>query len=104
MSFGGGWFFVVASEAISVLNQNYTLPGVGSYVAAAIAAKNLPDLGWATLTIAMTIWLVDQLFWRPLVAWADKFRVEQSSSATAPVVDCQRKCGVGARCAGNRAG
>lgn len=84
MSFGGGWFFVVASEAISVLNQNYTLPGVGSYVAAAITAKNLPDLGWATLAIAVTIWLVDQLFWRPLVAWADKFRVEQSSSATAP--------------------
>ncbi len=84
MSFGGGWFFVVASEAISVLNQNYTLPGVGSYVAAAITAKNLPDLGWATLSIAVTIWLVDQLFWRPLVAWADKFRVEQSSSATAP--------------------
>lgn len=84
MSFGGGWFFVVASEAISVLNQNYTLPGVGSYVAAAITAKNLPDLGWATLSIAVTIWLVDQLFWRPLVAWADKFRVEQSSGASAP--------------------
>jgi NitT/TauT family transport system permease protein len=84
MSFGGGWFFVVASEAISVLNQNYMLPGVGSYVAAAITAKNLPDLGWATLSIAVTIWLVDQQFWRPLVAWADKFRQEQSSSATAP--------------------
>jgi NitT/TauT family transport system permease protein len=84
MSFGGGWFFVVASEAISVNNQNYTLPGVGSYVAAAIAAGNLQALGWATLSIGMTIWLVDQLFWRPLVAWADKFRVEQSSSVSAP--------------------
>ncbi len=84
MSFGGGWFFVVASEAISVLNQNYTLPGVGSYVAAAIAAKNTTDMGWAALTIAIVIVSVDQLFWRPLVAWADKFRVEQSSSANAP--------------------
>ena len=84
MSFGGGWFFVVASEAISVLNQNYTLPGVGSYVAAAIAAKNTPDMGWAALTIAIVIISVDQLFWRPLVAWADKFRVEQSSSVNAP--------------------
>lgn len=84
MSFGGGWFFVVASEAISVLNQNYTFPGVGSYVAAAIAAKNTTDMGWAALTIAIVIVSVDRLFWRPLVAWADKFRVEQSSSANAP--------------------
>jgi NitT/TauT family transport system permease protein len=84
MSFGGGWFFVVASEAISVLNQKYTLPGIGSYVAAAVEAKNLSNLGWALLTIAITIALVDQLFWRPLIAWADKFRLEQNSSGNAP--------------------
>ncbi len=84
MSFGGGWFFVVASEAISVLNQKYTLPGIGSYVAAAIAAQNLPALGWAFLTIAIVILLTDQLFWRPIVAWADKFWLEQSASADAP--------------------
>ena len=84
MSFGGGWFFVAASEAISVLNQKYTLPGIGSYVAAAIAAKNLPALGWALLTIAVVIALVNQLFWQPLVAWADKFRVEQSAAVEAP--------------------
>jgi NitT/TauT family transport system permease protein len=84
MSFGGGWFFVAASEAISVLNQEYTLPGIGSYVAAAIAAENLSALGWALLTISIVIVLVDQLFWRPLVAWSDKFRMEQSASAEAP--------------------
>lgn len=84
MSFGGGWFFVVASEAISVLNQSYTLPGIGSYVAAAIADENLVALGWAFLTIAIVILLVDQLFWRPLIAWSDKFRMEQSASAAAP--------------------
>ncbi|MFB2772086.1 ABC transporter permease [Pelatocladus sp. BLCC-F211] len=84
MSFGGGWFFVAASEAISVLNQKYTLPGLGSYVAAAIAAQNLPALGWALLTIAVVILLVDQLFWRPLIAWADKFRLETSASAEVP--------------------
>ena len=84
MSFGGGWFFVVASEAISVLNQKYTLPGIGSYVASAIAAQNLPALGWALATIAVVILLTDQLFWRPIVAWADKFRLEQSASADAP--------------------
>ncbi|MGI0487802.1 ABC transporter permease [Pantanalinema rosaneae CENA516] len=84
MSFGGGWFFVAASEAISVLNQEYTLPGIGSYVAAAIVAENLAALGWALLTIAIVIALVDQLFWRPLIAWSDKFRMEQSASAEAP--------------------
>jgi len=84
MSFGGSWFFLAASEAISVLNQSYTLPGVGSYVAAAIAAMDMRALGWAVLTIAVTIVIVDQLFWRPVVAWSDRFRMEQSASAQAP--------------------
>ena len=84
MSFGGGWFFVAASEAISVLNQKYTLPGIGSYVASAIAAQDLSALGWAFLAIAVVIVLVDQLFWRPLIAWSDKFRLEQSAAAAAP--------------------
>ncbi len=84
MSFGGGWFFVAASEAISVLNKQYTLPGIGSYVAEAVSNKNLSALGWAVLTIAIVILLVDQLFWRPLIAWSDKFRMEQNAAAEAP--------------------
>jgi NitT/TauT family transport system permease protein len=84
MSFGGGWFFVAASEAISVLNQQYTLPGIGSYVAAAVSAQNLPALGWAALTMAVVIVVVDQLFWRPVVAWSDKFRIEQNAAAHPP--------------------
>jgi NitT/TauT family transport system permease protein len=84
MSFGGGWFFLAASEAISVLNRSYTLPGIGSYVAAAVAAKDMPALGWAVLTMAAVIFAVDQLFWRPLVAWSDKFRLEQSAAASSP--------------------
>ncbi len=84
MSFGGGWFFLAASETISVLNQEYTLPGVGSYVAAAIVAQDMAALGWALLTIAIVIVLVDQLFWRPLIAWSDKFKIEQSAAAEAP--------------------
>lgn len=84
MSFGGGWFFVAASEAISVLNQEYTLPGIGSYVAAAIAAENLGVLVLAILTMGVVILLVDQFFWRPLVAWADKFKLERSTAAEAP--------------------
>jgi len=69
MSFGGGWFFLAASEAISVLNESYTLPGIGSYVAAAVQARNLRALAWAVVVMAVVILLVDQLFWRPLVAW-----------------------------------
>ena len=84
MSFGGGWFFVAASEAISVLNQKYTLPGIGSYVASAVAVEDLPALGWALGTIVIVILLTDQLFWRPIVAWSDKFRLEQSSAVEAP--------------------
>ena len=51
MSFGGGWFFLAASEAISVLNHNYTLPGLGSYVAEAVAQQNMKALGWAIIAM-----------------------------------------------------
>ncbi len=84
MSFGGGWFFVTASEAISVLNHTYVLPGIGSYLAIAVKEQNLHALAYALLTMAVVILLVDQLFWRPLIAWSDKFRQEQSASAEAP--------------------
>ncbi len=76
MSVSGGWFFVVASEAITVSGQNILLPGIGSYIAMAIAAKNLTAIGWAILTMLVGILIYDQLFFRPLVAWADKFKFE----------------------------
>jgi NitT/TauT family transport system permease protein len=84
MSMSGGWFFVVASEAISVANQDIKLPGVGSYIALAIEQKNLGAIGWAILVMLVGITLYDQLFFRPLLAWADKFRFEEGSSNTAP--------------------
>jgi NitT/TauT family transport system permease protein len=84
MSFGGGWFFLAASEAITVLNQNYTLPGIGSYVAAAVTAMDMKALGWAVVAIAIVIVLVDQFFWRPLIVWADRFRYEQNAAAEPP--------------------
>jgi NitT/TauT family transport system permease protein len=79
MSFGGGWFFLAASEAISVLNHNYTLPGIGSYVAAAVTARDFSALGWAMLTMVVLIVLIDIFFWRLLVAWADRFKLELSA-------------------------
>ena len=84
MSFGGGWFFVAASEAISVLNQSYTLPGIGSYVTVAVEAQDIPALLYALVAIAVVIMLVDQLFWRPLVVWGDRFKLERSAAAETP--------------------
>ncbi|MEU0528927.1 ABC transporter permease [Amycolatopsis tolypomycina] len=84
MSFGGGWFFLVASEALSVNNHNWALPGVGAYVAAATGEG---DLGKVLLAIAVMIVMVvgvNVLFWRPLTAWAERFRVEESEAAETP--------------------
>ncbi|MFF2073828.1 ABC transporter permease [Kitasatospora sp. NPDC058162] len=80
LSFGGGWFFLVASEAISVDNQRYALPGVGSYAGAAIAAGDLGRVGWAIATMAVLVVGVNFLFWRPLTAWAERFKNEQSEA------------------------
>jgi NitT/TauT family transport system permease protein len=74
MSVSGGWFFVVASEAITVSGQTILLPGIGSYIATAIAARNLGAIGYAVLVMLIVILLYDQLLFRPLLAWSRKFR------------------------------
>lgn len=84
MSMSGGWFFVVASEAISVGDTTIVLPGVGSYIATAIAQRNLGAVGAAIATMFVVILAYDQLFFRPLVAWADRFRFEQEAGAQTP--------------------
>ena len=80
MSMSGGWFFVVASEAITVGDTTITLPGVGSYIAKANNAGDWSAIIAAIVTMAIVILLYDQLLFRPIVAWADKFRVELSAS------------------------
>jgi len=84
MSMSGGWFFVVASEAITVGNNTITLPGVGAYLAQAISEKNMHAVGWVILTMTVVILAYDQFLFRPLVAWSDKFRMETTSSGDAP--------------------
>ena len=84
MSMSGGWFFVVASEAIAVGTHTVRLPGIGSYVALAIDEKNLGAIGWALLTMAVVILAYDQFFFRPLVAWTDKFRPDLGAGQEAP--------------------
>ncbi len=84
LSMSGGWFFVVASESISVGHSAVALPGIGSYIALAIEHKNLRAIGWAIGTMLIVILLYDQLLFRPLVAWVDRFRVEQEPGERVP--------------------
>jgi NitT/TauT family transport system permease protein len=84
MSMSGGWFFVVASEAITVGDNTITLPGIGAYLSTAIDQRNLGAVGWVILVMSLVILAYDQLLFRPLVAWADKFRMETSSSGNMP--------------------
>lgn len=79
-SMSAGWFFVVAAEAISISNQNILLPGIGSFIAVAIQAANMRAIGYAVLTMFVVIVIYDQLLFRPLVAWAEKFKSTQVSS------------------------
>ncbi|MGH6975860.1 MAG: ABC transporter permease [Stellaceae bacterium] len=77
MSVAGGWFFVVASEAITVNDQSVLLPGIGSYIAAAIDHKDLHAVIDAIVAMIVVIIVVDQLLFRPLLAWSQKFKFEQ---------------------------
>lgn len=84
MSMSGGWFFVVASEAISVGDTTVALPGIGSYIALAIVERDLGAIFWAIATMLAVILVYDQLLFRPLVAWSDRFRFEQEAVAAPP--------------------
>jgi NitT/TauT family transport system permease protein len=97
MSFGGGWFFLAASESIAVLNHKYALPGIGSYVATAIGQGNLGDVLIAIAVMIVMVIGVNFLFWRPVTAWAERFRVEESEAAEKPrsiVLDLLRRSDV----------
>jgi len=84
VSMSGGWFFVIASEAITVGNAQVALPGVGSYIAMAVARQDLGAVGYAVATMLIVIVLYDQLMFRPLVAWADKFQLDPSPRDDTP--------------------
>ncbi|HEY1878975.1 MAG TPA: ABC transporter permease subunit [Caulobacteraceae bacterium] len=84
MSMSGGWFFVVASEAMQVGNNTVTIPGIGSWLALATERQDLVAVAWAVAAMAIVIVMYDQLLFRPVVAWADKFRFEQTASEDEP--------------------
>jgi NitT/TauT family transport system permease protein len=84
MSFGGGWFAVSASEAITVLGKNIQLPGLGSYMANAVGTGDNKAAFFAIVAMLLVILATDQLVWRPLLVWADKFKMELTESAYPP--------------------
>jgi NitT/TauT family transport system permease protein len=84
LSMSAGWFFVVASEAITLGDNTWKLPGIGSYVALALEKQDVGAVFWAILAMLVVILAYDQLLFRPLVAWSAKFRFETTASATAP--------------------
>src|SRR3989440_6582579 len=94
MSWAGGWFFLMASEQLTIGSRSFQLPGFGSYLQAAANAGNTGAILLGLAALVALIVLLDLLFWRPLVAWADKFKVELSSGADtphSPVLDALRR-------------
>lgn len=81
VSMSAGWFFVVASEAISVSNQEVLLPGIGSYIRVAIDNADLAAIFYAISTMFIVILIYDQLLFRPLLTWAERFRTGSEEDA-----------------------
>jgi NitT/TauT family transport system permease protein len=92
MSWAGGWFFLMASEQFTLGAKNLRLPGLGSYLAGAAERGDMSALTLGLITLVSVIVLLDQLLWRPLVAWSDRFKVEQSGgdAPSSPVLDALR--------------
>src|SRR6185312_5424181 len=79
LSMSGSWIFLIASESISVANQNIALPGIGSYLGLAIKNANITAVSYAILTMIIVILIYDQLLFRPLLIWAEKFKAEYTA-------------------------
>jgi NitT/TauT family transport system permease protein len=84
MSVAGGWFFLMACEMFVLGSRDFRLPGLGSYLQTAANAGNTRAILWGVLTMIGTIILLDQIVWRPVIAWATKFKMEQVGEADTP--------------------
>jgi len=94
MSVAGGWFFLMACEMFVLGKRDFRLPGLGSYLQTAAGAGDTTAIVWGLVAMISVIVLLDQLVWRPVIAWADKFKFEQVESASAPhslVLDVLRR-------------
>ena len=84
MSWAGGWFFLMAAEIFTVGQKSFHLPGLGAYLQAAASQGNLTALAWGLGTLIFVIIIMDQWIWRPLLAWADHFKIETVESDNPP--------------------
>ena len=84
MSVAGGWFFLMACEMFVLGDRDFRLPGLGSYLQTAANAGDMRAIFWGLMTMIAVIILIDQIVWRPVIAWAEKFKVEQVGSAQVP--------------------
>ena len=84
MSMAGGWFFLTVTEAFTLGDRDFRLPGIGSYMAVAIDHGDRRAMAYAVVAMIVMIITVDQLVWRPALAWAQKFKVEETAAAEAP--------------------
>jgi NitT/TauT family transport system permease protein len=94
MSVAGGWFFLMACEMFTLGNRDLRLPGLGSYLQTAANAGNMRAIVWGVVVMVAVIVLMDQLIWRPIIAWAEKFKFEQVEAAHvphSPVLDLIRR-------------
>jgi NitT/TauT family transport system permease protein len=95
MSMAGGWFFLTVNEAFTLGNHDFRLPGIGSYMSVAINQGNTQAMIGATVAMIAMIVAVDQLVWRPALAWAQKFKLEESegdeAAARSWVLDLLRR-------------
>ncbi len=84
MSVAGGWFFLMACEMFVLGSKDFRLPGLGSYLQTAASAGDTPSILWGIATMIAVIVVLDQVVWRPVIAWAEKFKIEQVESTDAP--------------------
>jgi NitT/TauT family transport system permease protein len=97
VSVANGWFFLMVCEMFPVGNRDFRLPGLGSYLQTAAGSGDFVAVAWGLLTMVVLIVITDQLLWRPLIAWSDKFKfetVESSNRVTSPVLDALRNSNV----------
>jgi NitT/TauT family transport system permease protein len=80
MSWAGGWFFLMAAEIFTVGNKDFRLPGLGAYLSEAANAGNVQAITWGLVTLLIMIVALDQLLWRPLLAWSDRFKLEMTET------------------------
>src|ERR1700731_959951 len=84
MSVAGGWFALMACEMFVLGSRDFRLPGLGSYLQTAASAGDTKSILLGVFTMIAVIVLLDQFVWRPVIAWTEKFKVEQVQSADVP--------------------